>query len=49
MDYNIILQRQHIENEIKQFLRDFQGQTDNLLFKKDCIYTVRLELVKHIL
>ena len=34
MDYNIILQRQHIENEIKQFLRDFQGQTDNLLFKK---------------
>ncbi len=34
MDYNIILQRQHIENEIKQFLQDFQGQTENLLFKK---------------
>ncbi len=34
MDYNIILQRQHIEKEIKQFLQDFQGQTENLLFKK---------------
>lgn len=34
MDYNIILQRQHIENEIKQFLLDFQNQTENLLFKK---------------
>lgn len=34
MNYNIILNREHIESEIKQFLRDFHKKSDDLTFKK---------------
>lgn len=34
MNYNIILNREHIESEIKQFLRDFHTRSDDLTFKK---------------
>ena len=34
MNYNIIFERTHIENEIKTFLRDFSDRSKDITFKK---------------